>query len=200
MLAGSDAAVAQDVGERDERGDRPILGRPEPGDRAAIGRIKLLGVAEPDVVERRNMTGQAVISGRVVVLHPVIDRADLRELVDHRGEPGQMLADRQTRLAGGDRLKLAANAGRRGRLHIERVEVRRPAELMQEDDVLGSSRRARVLFGLEQRGQAQSGDAGGPRLEQAATGDLASRPIIKATGSPCLQLPSSMPAARTLCC
>ncbi len=94
MLAGRDAAVAQDVRERDERRDRPIVGRLEPGDRAAVGRIKLLRVAEPDVIERRSMPGQAVIGGRIVVLHPVIDRADLGELVDHRGESGQMLADR----------------------------------------------------------------------------------------------------------
>ena len=115
MLAGRDAAVAKDVRERYERRHRRIVGRPQPGDRAAVGRIKLLRVAEPDVVERRSVTGQAVIGGRVVVLHPVVYRADLRELVDHRGEPGQVLADRQTRLAGGDRLELAANAGRRGR-------------------------------------------------------------------------------------
>ena len=94
----------------DERGDRRIVGRLEPGDRAAVGRIELLGVAEPDVVERRSVAGQAVIGRRVVVLHPVVDRAHLREPVDHRGEPRQMLGDRQARLAGRDRLELAANA------------------------------------------------------------------------------------------
>ena len=93
MLARRDAAVAQDVRERDERWDRPIVGRPELGDRAAVRWIKLLGVAEPDVIERRSMPGQAVIRGGVVVLHPVIDRSDLGELADHRGEPGQVFAD-----------------------------------------------------------------------------------------------------------
>ena len=199
MLARRDAAVAQHVRKRDERGNRPIVGRPQPGDRAAVRRVQLLGVAEPDVVERRSVSGQAVIRGRVVVLHPVIHRANLGELVDHRGEPRQVLADRQARLTGRDRLELAANAGRRGRLHVERVQMRRAAELVQEDDVLGPSHRARSLFGLQERGQAQSGDARGTRLEQAATGDLASRPIIKATEAH-VSTPQLNAGARTPCC
>ena len=122
--------------------------RREPGDRAAVGRIELLRVAEPDVVERRGVAGQAVIGRRVVVLHPVVHRADLREPVDHRGEPRQVLADRQARLAGGDRLELAANARRRVGLHVERVQVRRAAELVQEDDVLGPRRMPDARVGL----------------------------------------------------
>ena len=95
MLARRDAAVAEHVGIRDKRRDGRVVGRLELGDRAAVGRIQLLRVAQPDVVERRRVAGQAVVGRRVVVLHPVVDRSDLRELVDHRGEPRQMLGDRR---------------------------------------------------------------------------------------------------------
>jgi hypothetical protein len=57
-----------------------------------------------------------------------------------------MLTDEQARQSGRDRLKLAAYAGRCVRLHVKSVEVRRTPELVQEDDVLGASRRARGGF------------------------------------------------------
>ena len=137
MLAGRDAAVAEHVRIGDERRDSGIVGRAEPGDRAAIGRIELLRVAEADVVERRRVAGQAVIGRRVVVSHRVVHRSHLGEPVDHRGETRQVLGDRETRLAGGDRRELAPDARRRVGLHVERVQVRRSAELVQEDHVPG---------------------------------------------------------------
>ena len=72
-------------------------------------------------------------------------------------------------LAGGDRLELAADAVRRVGLHVERVEVRRPAELVQEDDVLGPRRSRRgVCSALKSEGSARPGDPRRARLEQAA--------------------------------
>ena len=140
MLAGGDAAVAQHVGVGDKRRHRRIFGRLVLGNRAPIRRIKLLGVAESDVVQRRSVTGQAVVCGRVVILHSVVHRPNLcaRRPVDHHREPRQMLAHAQARLAGRDRLELAANPVRRIGLHVERVQVGRAAELVQEDDVLGA--------------------------------------------------------------
>jgi hypothetical protein len=70
---------------------------------------------------------------------------------------------------------------------------------MQEDDVPGSSHRAWSLFGLEQCGQAQPGDAGSSSLEQAPARDLASHPIIKATGYH-VSTPQLNAEARILCC
>ncbi len=153
VLAGRDAAVAKNIRVRDERRHRRVFDRLQLGDRAAIGGVKLLGVAQADVVNRRCVAGQAVISRRIVVLHPVIHRTDLGEAIDDRRKPRQMLADTKTGLAGGDRLELAANSVGRIGLHVEGVEVRRPAELVQQDDVLGASSTAGALLGPQERGQ-----------------------------------------------
>ena len=145
VLPRRDAAVAEHVGKRNEAGNRRVLDGREPGDRAAVGGVKLLGVAEADVVQRRGVAGQAVVGGRVVVPHRVMDRADLGELVQDGRPPRQVLGDRQAGLARGDRLELAADAIGSLRLHVERVDVRGPAELVQEDDVPGAGTRAARL-------------------------------------------------------
>ena len=82
-------------GKATNAGNRRVVGRLQPGHRAAVGGVKLLGVAEPDVVQRRGVAGQAVVGRRVVVLHRVMHRTHLGEPVEDRGEPGQVLGDRQ---------------------------------------------------------------------------------------------------------
>ncbi len=183
MLAGRDAAVAEHVRIGDERRDSGIVGRAEPGHRAAIGRIELLRVAEADVIERRRVAGQAVIGRRVVVSHRVVHRSHLGEPVNHRGETRQVLGDRETRLAGGDRRELAPDARRRVGLHVERVQVRRSAELVQEDHVPGPrphAGTARVGRSQERR-QAQPGDARETGLDQPPTRQPARHLVVGAT-------------------
>ena len=122
-LAGGHAAVAEDVGVRDIRRHGWIGHGAEPGDRAAEGRVKLLGVAEPDVVERRLVAGEAVIGGRVVVLHPMMDRTDLRAAAQDLREAGEMLRQVQTRPARRDRLELAPDAVGGVGLHVKSVNM-----------------------------------------------------------------------------
>ena len=144
MLTRRDAAVAQHVRVRDERRHRRVQGRLQLGDGTPVGRVKLLGVAQADVVNRGHVPGQAVISCRVVVLDPVVYRTNLGEAIDDRREPRQMFGDPEPRLTGRNRLELASNPVRGIRLHVEGVEMRRPAELVQKDDVLGTSQLARM--------------------------------------------------------
>ena len=136
VLAGRNAAVAEHVRIGNKCGNCRILVRPELGDRAPIRRVQILGIAEADVVERRGVAGQAVIRRRVVVLHRVIHRPDLREPTYHFRKLRQMLTHDQARLARLDRLELAPNTLGCVGLHVECVNVRRAAELVQEDDVL----------------------------------------------------------------
>src|SRR5439155_27357135 len=58
------------------------------------------------------------------------------------------LANLQTRQLAGDRLELAAVIGRRVRLHVEHVRVRRPTAQPDADHVLGPRRRALRARGL----------------------------------------------------
>ena len=123
-------------GNDDEAWGSPGRRPAEPGDRAAVGGVELLGVAQADVVERRRMAGQAVVRRRVVVPHRVMDRADLGELSMTVANRGRCSVTVQAGLGRRDRLELAADAVGRVRLHVEGVDVRRAAELVQEEDVL----------------------------------------------------------------
>ena len=67
-----------------------------------------------------------------------------REFVHHGGEPGQMLADANSRHRGRDFVELAANIGRRIRLEIKRIELAGTAAEKQLDD--GRIRR-RICWG-----------------------------------------------------
>ncbi len=67
------------------------------------------------------------------------------QLVAHRRELGQVLADPQARHAGFDLLELAA-VGVAG-LHVERVGLRRPAGHPQQDAVPAAARVAGGLLG-----------------------------------------------------
>ena len=181
-LAGRDTPVAQDVRERNKGRHGRIIDRLELGDRAAVGGVELLGVAEADVVDRRGVAGQAVVGGRVVVLHLVVHRPDLGELAHHLREPGQVLGDEQARLGRGDRLELAADAVGGVGLHVERIEVRRPAELVEEDDVLGLGTKSRSQFRrAEQGGQVQAREPADPAFSRLRR---ESRLVIWKSGQP----------------
>src|SRR3989442_1602905 len=62
-----------------------------------------------------------------------IHRANRHQFVHHACQPRQVLAYWDARHIGGDRLKLAADFGRRIRLEIEHVLVRRSAAQVDHD-------------------------------------------------------------------
>jgi hypothetical protein len=113
----------------------------------------------------------------------VVDRADLRELVDDLREPGQVLGDAESGLARGDRLELAADTVGRIGLHVEGVDVRRAAELVQEDDVPGPRLPpfVRLLRRAQKRGEVQAKEARRTGLDQAPPREAASPLVIGAT-------------------
>src|SRR5678816_4783021 len=63
----------------------------------------------------------------------MIDAADERELVRDLRNAWKNLADLQIGIVGADRLKWPADLARRVRLHVERVDLRRRAEIENED-------------------------------------------------------------------
>ena len=163
-----------------EAGDGRVFDRAQAGDGRAVGGVKLLGVSQADVVERGRMAGQAVVGRRVVVAHRVMDRAHLGERVDDGGEPRQVLGDGETGLGRRDGLELAANAVGRGRLHVEGVDVRRAAELVQEENVLGPRLQPRLLGGSQPGGQVQPREPRGAGLEEGPAREPAGGVEIRA--------------------
>src|SRR5438445_9666304 len=87
--------------------------------------------------------------------------ADDAELVGDAGQPRQVLTNPKTRRPRRDGPKRAANVAGRRRLHIESLELTRPAEQQHEDDraraalMNGSGRTSRgvagSVFSVEQR-------------------------------------------------
>ena len=79
-----------------------------------------------------------------------------------------MLGDEKSRGLRLDRLELAANAGRGIGLGVERIEVRRPAELEEHDDALrGRLARLRRFLGAENIRQRQPGETDGADAQQS---------------------------------
>src|SRR5262249_4435885 len=130
--------------------------------------------------------------------HAMIHGPHLREPIDDRGESRQMLADRQSGLACRDRFELAADPSRRCGFHVECVQVRWPAELMEKNDCLRPRRRTGLLLGSEQRRQAKTRDARGPGMKHAPAGESTSGPKIRATGHHIRPLKLNA-SAETLC-
>ena len=75
----------------------------------------------------------------------------------------------------GDRLELAADPVGRVRLHVEGVDVRGAAELVQEEDVLRPRAQPRPLGGPQPGGQVQPGEPRGAGLEQVRRESAAAR-------------------------
>ncbi len=94
-------------------------------------------------------------------------RADERDLVHDLGDLGQLLADLDAAALGGDRLVRPADALGRVRLHVEHVDVARPAALEEEDDGFRADRRRGGGFVFLGRQQARERKA-----EQAESADL----------------------------
>src|SRR5262249_34305865 len=88
-----------------------------------------------------------------------------------------MLDDGNARNAGGDRLELAANLGRRFRLHVEGINLARPAIEIEEDARLGSAfglaGGLEPRFLLQQLRQCQAKDGTGADLEKVSARQLA---------------------------
>ena len=73
-----------------------------------------------------------------MILHVMVHGADERHFVHHLGQPRQMLANSDAVGFAGGRFVRAANPLRRIGLHVEHVDVTRPAELIEENDGLGA--------------------------------------------------------------
>ena len=140
VLARRDRAVADHVRIGDER-RHAVRARGELIDDAAVGREQVERIAQPLIVGRRGVAREGVVAGRVVVLHRVRERADQRHLVHPLGRFGQLLADLNLRAARRDRLERRAILIRRIGLHVEHIDMARPAPLKQEDDPLGPNSR-----------------------------------------------------------
>src|SRR5262245_24663774 len=88
-----------------------------------------------------------------------------------------MLDDGDAGHAGGNRLELAANLDWRVRLHIERVNLGRPAVEIQEDARLGSAfglaSSLEPRFLMKQLWQRQAKYATGADMEEPSAGQLA---------------------------
>jgi hypothetical protein len=147
MLTGRDRAVADDVRIADER--RHAVGAwGELIDNAAERRKQIERIAEALVVGRRGVPGEGIVSGRVVVLHRVGQRADQRDLVHLLGRLWQVLADLDLGAARRDRRERTLVAFRRVRLHVEHIDMAGPAPLEQKNHSLGPDSRPtrRLLF------------------------------------------------------
>ena len=70
---------------------------------------------------------------RIVEIRLVVHAPHERDLVHHPGQPREVLADLHAGHRGGDRGKLAADVGRRRRLHVEGIEMTRTAVPEEED-------------------------------------------------------------------
>src|SRR5207253_3889829 len=125
VLAGRHGAVGDDVGVGDEGGDAGAGGG-QAIDNGAVGGTQVGRVAQPLVVGRRRVAGEAVVAGRVVVFHFVAQAAEDRHLVHHSRHSRQPFADVEARNPGGDRLEFAADAVGGVGLHVEGVVVTRP--------------------------------------------------------------------------
>ena len=139
LLPRRDRAVADDVRVATDVGMSPA---PAPArHHRAVGREQVERVLQPDVVGRRRVPGQRVVRRRVVVLHGVGHAPHERDLVHDLRHPRQALGDLDRRRNGRDRLVRPADLVGRVRLHVEHVDVARPAELVEEDHGLRPDRR-----------------------------------------------------------
>ena len=134
MLAWRPRAVGDHVRIGDERRHASVLVRAELTDHRAVGRVEVGQVAQALVVAWRRMARERVVAGRVVVLHGVVQRADHGALVHMPGHPRKVLANLNVR-AGGANLPVRRTVFlRRVRLHVEDVDLARPAPLEKEND------------------------------------------------------------------
>ena len=164
LSRGAEYAVGDHPRERDE-GGHLAPPRRQLADHRPIGReVRSRGGGRDDI-RLGLVSRQRVIGGRVVDDGPMADRADHRHGVHDSGHPRQQLAHRQARHARGDRLELAAQLGRRVRLHVERVLLGDAAELVKEDHRLGPHLQARLRLGPQGGRQAQPQCSQGPDLE-----------------------------------
>src|SRR5262245_5675369 len=72
-----------------------------------------------------------------MVVVPMTGRTDDGVSIRNRGQLRQMLTNGNSADPGGYRLEFAANLDRRLRLQVERVQVRRPAIVVDQDTGLG---------------------------------------------------------------
>jgi hypothetical protein len=146
VLSRRDGAVADGVGIGHERRHASPR-RGETIDDGAVGGKKVVGIAQPLIVGRRSIAAQAVIAGRVVIFHGVVQGAHQRHLVHDARQAGEAFAHRHARHIAGDGLELAADGVGRGRFHVEGVVMTGTAPLMQEDNGASAGLVLAAVFG-----------------------------------------------------
>ena len=104
---------------------------------------------------------------RLVIALPAIDRADERELIEHRRLLRQILANVDAGQLGRDVLERPANLARHRGLHVPGVDVRWAARHPQQNHRLVP--RVRLRAQTQQPRQTQSGQAGKARFQHGAT-------------------------------
>src|SRR5262245_12479354 len=140
-------------------------------DRAHAGRVS---VARGDDIRERLVVA-AERGKRVVASRLVVDASHDRDLVHPSSQAGKVLADLDTRDAGGGGFELAADLSRGVRLEVHHVLAGRSTHEEQNDNVLGpgrSSVRATASFRTQQVRQAKAAQGRhGPCLQALAPGD-----------------------------
>ena len=187
VLRPEEARVLAGPGERplhQERGQQHPRRQPVgPGpDRLECRGVAGIVVPRGDLVEegaRLGMPGEELVRRVEVVRMPVRERPHDGQPIGARGEPRQVLAERDAGRLRGDRLELAADLGRRVGLQVERVELARPAGQEDQDHRLRPPGRSR-LRGRSPREQAvdpQAEEPGEADLEELAAGDARRVPM-----------------------
>ena len=113
-----------------------------------------------------------------MIVHVMAHGPNERHLVHHLRQPRQMLADGDAVRLGRSRLVQAADAFGRFGLHVEHVDMARPAELVEENhrlrhrlrEIPRSAFRIPRFLGLEQFRKAQSQQTQPAYLQRVASG------------------------------
>ena len=146
--------------------DRPLQLREH---RSQAGIVVLLGLGV-------GVAAQADVR-RMLVPRPD-QRADDSELIHHLREPRHQLADLYSGHVGRDRLEFPANLGRRIRLEIEHVLVRRPSRQVDHDDRLMGRADTRSSLGRQDISQSEPTQGQTADLEELPPRNSITEPLL----------------------
>ena len=159
VLSGGHRTVHDHVRQSDKRWQPPGGRQKSVGDRS-VGGEQIRRVLQTDIIDRRCMPGQRTVGCRVVVVHRVVNTADERHLVEDLGGFREVFADRDTGDRRGDRSELRLHTAGGLELQVERVDMARSPELVQEDHRLGLGSSLNQLLGRQEVPHPQSQQPG----------------------------------------
>ena len=152
--------VVHHVRQGHERRHRGIAAGEVADRRTETGKVGRRVVRQQlQVAPQRRATTEGFDRRRVVIAHRVMAALDHGHAIHDRGAARQVLADPHPRHPGGDRAELAADLGRRVRLHVPGIVMARPTVVEHQDAALDGLDAAddwgagRLALGLEQVGQ-----------------------------------------------